>query len=249
MGGYIFLGLIVILVIWIANNASERREQEKTWENNRRLSEKRKLQAEELNYMRLKDTPRGKELEAMVRIVQNSTMPESRKFPDLISNYKDVFIKNATPENIKKLENAVKAAEQWKESIDKIDAERKAKKENEFKDLLNSSYEMTSSNSQKRGIYFILNIKNNDMYIGSSSNMYSRRSNHLFLMKNKRHHSYKVNDAVERYGFNVFRFYVAQELDHDTSLTYVEQKYIDKYSPSLNVETDATGRSYLHRNR
>jgi group I intron endonuclease len=56
------------------------------------------------------------------------------------------------------------------------------------------------------GIYFIRNIINNKVYIGSSSNIYRRYLCHRQRLLTDKHHCKHLQNSVNKYGINNFEF-------------------------------------------
>ncbi|AEO93840.1 homing endonuclease [Bacillus phage G] len=84
------------------------------------------------------------------------------------------------------------------------------------------------------GIYCIKNIKNNKVYIGSSSNMKYRWSRHKSDLNCNRHDNKHLQNSWNKYGENNFIFISLEEIEGD-KLTEREQFYIDKYN-SMDIK-------------
>jgi len=84
------------------------------------------------------------------------------------------------------------------------------------------------------GIYEILNLNNNHRYIGSSHDLKRRWADHKILLKNSKHHSYKLQEAWDKYGNSAFEFnkLITCHLD---LLTFYEQQFIDGLCPEYNI--------------
>lgn len=79
------------------------------------------------------------------------------------------------------------------------------------------------------GIYAIINTLNNKMYIGSTQTLRKRFRQHYTLLLRNQHHSKKLQNAVNKYGINVFKFTVLERCEPITdTLLLLEQKYIDE---------------------
>ena len=91
----------------------------------------------------------------------------------------------------------------------------------------------------KSGIYEILNTLNNFRYVGSTVNLNKRFGEHKYLLRNNRHHSYKLQVAWDKYGEKHFKFKVLEYCEpiKDTLLS-LEQKYLD-LQPEYNVCQEA----------
>lgn len=86
-------------------------------------------------------------------------------------------------------------------------------------------------NTISSGIYKITNLKNEKIYIGSSSNIERRFIEHKSDLINNRHHSYKMqNDFNINSNINDFSFEIIEEINGSKQeLFRKEQFYIDKY--------------------
>lgn len=84
-------------------------------------------------------------------------------------------------------------------------------------------------NIKDSGIYLIKNLYNGKVYIGSAKCLISRLSNHLFLLKNNKHHSKHLQSAWNKYGENMFIFGVIEIIKNIDDLVSIEQNYINKY--------------------
>lgn len=79
------------------------------------------------------------------------------------------------------------------------------------------------------GIYAIVNVLNNKMYIGSTATLRKRFRQHLALLLRNEHHNAKLQNAVNKYGINNFKFVVLERCEPVTdTLLLLEQKYIDE---------------------
>lgn len=81
---------------------------------------------------------------------------------------------------------------------------------------------------KKSGVYAIVSNINGKLYIGSTSNFYSRFNQHLNLLKNRKHHSIYLQNSINKYGNAEFKFSIIQ-LCETNKLLCVQQKYLDKY--------------------
>ena len=82
------------------------------------------------------------------------------------------------------------------------------------------------------GIYEIVNITNNNRYIGSSINIRSRKNAHYNQLRKNKHPNPHLQKAFNKYGEVNFCFNVLEEMEEDTndlSLRLQEQEYIEKY--------------------
>jgi len=81
----------------------------------------------------------------------------------------------------------------------------------------------------KSGIYFIRNILDNKIYVGSAVNFNSRWRRHKNLLRNKLHHCLPLQNAWNLYGELVFAFECVELIDNKNMLLLIEQNYLDKY--------------------
>jgi len=77
------------------------------------------------------------------------------------------------------------------------------------------------------GVYEIKNKLNGKAYIGSSTNIEGRRSNHFCLLRRGTHHCVYLQHAWNKYGEKVFEFSILEELEGLGSLLAAEQKHLD----------------------
>ena len=66
-----------------------------------------------------------------------------------------------------------------------------------------------------KGIYCIINIYNNKIYIGQSSNILKRKKEHFITLKNGYHKNIHLQRAYNKYGKNNFIFKVLMYCDND----------------------------------
>lgn len=147
-----------------------------------------------------------------------------------------------------------------------LEESKRRRKEERFMNLkMNIAFEITGSlESQKEGLYMILCLETNEYYIGSSTNMFKRKQQHLSALKNRKHHSYKLQKAFDQFGEGKFKFYclnfvrskslsillnpdpTQQEIDKDRKkdLKSAEQSFINSFLPDFNVENDVSGRRF-----
>jgi group I intron endonuclease len=92
------------------------------------------------------------------------------------------------------------------------------------------------------GIYKIVNLINEDFYIGSALSFKKRKSQHFNLLKNNKHHSIHLQRAVDKYGILNFVFMEIELVDDKKNLLNREQFYIDLLNPKYNVDRVAGSR-------
>lgn len=94
---------------------------------------------------------------------------------------------------------------------------------------------------QNTGVYCILNKINRDMYIGSSTNIGSRRDKHFSLLKHNKHGNSVMQEAVNELGIENFELWIL-EFTSEEDMFQREQYYIDLYQPTYNIYEDVTKR-------
>ena len=87
---------------------------------------------------------------------------------------------------------------------------------------------------KKSGIYQILNLVNNHLYIGSAINLSSRARTHRNLLINNKHHSKYLQRSFNKYGLSNFKFEIL-EFCNNNILIEKEQYYLDKLNPQYNM--------------
>jgi group I intron endonuclease len=83
------------------------------------------------------------------------------------------------------------------------------------------------------GIYQIKNKINGNFYIGSSKNIYNRKSCHLAQLRENRHHSKYLQRSYNKYGGENFEFTILLVCENFELLRY-EQFFLDNYHPKYN---------------
>ena len=74
------------------------------------------------------------------------------------------------------------------------------------------------------------------MYIGHSTNLGNRFTQHISLLKHKKHANKGLQGSVNNYGIEVFEFNVLEYCEQD--FLSREQHYINKYNPIYNIYKD-----------
>jgi len=98
----------------------------------------------------------------------------------------------------------------------------------------------------KIGIYKILNIINNNIYVGSSKNIYKRWNRHKKELNKNIHSNTFLQRAWNKYGEKNFKFEIIEECEL-TLLLEREQFYLDK-KPDYNIGLNACGGDNLTNN-
>lgn len=86
----------------------------------------------------------------------------------------------------------------------------------------------------KSGIYSIINIINNKMYIGSTINFSNRWSRHRYNLNNTNHSNSHLRSSWLKYGPENFIFSVIEYVEDITQLELREQFWMDKFKPEYN---------------
>ena len=86
------------------------------------------------------------------------------------------------------------------------------------------------SNEKISGVYCILNKKNNKIYIGSSKDVFGRKTQHYSELRGGYHENTYLQNSWNKYGEDSFEFIVLEEVkDGDEARYSREQYYIDRY--------------------
>ena len=98
----------------------------------------------------------------------------------------------------------------------------------------------------KSGIYAIVNIKNNNLYIGSAVNIEQRWWQHRSDLRTKVHRNKHLQHSWNKYGEEIFVFLRIEECEKE-SLIQREQYYIDTMNPEYNILRVANSQLGLKR--
>ena len=83
------------------------------------------------------------------------------------------------------------------------------------------------------GIYLICNVLTGDVYVGSTTETIQRRwSQHLYRLKNNKHHSQFLQNSWNKYGYSAFLWVI---LEHCNNVLEREQFYINEYLANFNM--------------
>ena len=96
------------------------------------------------------------------------------------------------------------------------------------------------SEQVKSGIYVITNAITGDCYIGSSTDIDRRLTQHRILLRLGRHHSALFQAAWNEYGADAFVFDAVEIVQVDKDLLIREQYYLDERQPKYNPAKIAT---------
>lgn len=99
----------------------------------------------------------------------------------------------------------------------------------------------------KSGIYKIVNIKNNKIYIGSSKNIENRWKEHTTSLRRNKHINCILQRAWNKYGEDSFEFQTLENCSQE-QLFEREQYYIDELKPEYNIGLSAFGGDNLTNN-
>lgn len=77
------------------------------------------------------------------------------------------------------------------------------------------------------GIYKWINKINNHYYVGSSSNIESRKYYHLYLLTRNKHENSHLQRAWNKYKEYNFEFVIIENITEIERLLQIEQKYLD----------------------
>jgi group I intron endonuclease len=91
-------------------------------------------------------------------------------------------------------------------------------------------------NKNQSGIYQISNSINDKIYIGSAFNLYKRFKQHVWALKNNKHHNNQLSNFTKKYSLDVLKFEIIEFVEV-TLLEEKEQYYIDKYKENLFNES------------
>lgn len=83
-------------------------------------------------------------------------------------------------------------------------------------------------------IYAIINTITGERYIGSSTNLNDRFSQHRSLLRRGKHHAIKLQEAWNVYGEMAFRLEILEEVEDESYLESIEQSYITRENPTYN---------------
>ena len=90
-------------------------------------------------------------------------------------------------------------------------------------------------NLKLKGIYRILNTKNNKCYVGSTwKSFQSRLTQHLSKLNCKKHHCHHLQSAWDKYGEDIFQFEILEVIDNKDILLDREKYFIEKFDSYLN---------------
>lgn len=87
----------------------------------------------------------------------------------------------------------------------------------------------------KNIVYKIENVTNGKCYVGSSSDFNRRRSQHLFLLRNNKHHSIYLQRSYNKHGEGKFVFSILEFDIPEDQLIVREQYFLELLQPKYNL--------------
>ena len=92
------------------------------------------------------------------------------------------------------------------------------------------------------GVYFILHKTSDTFYVGSSSNIEKRFSQHLRKLRANNHHCKHLQNAWNKYGESFFEFVIKQETNSIDECRKLEQVILDEsFDKTYNSKNAALG--------
>jgi len=79
------------------------------------------------------------------------------------------------------------------------------------------------------GVYTIVNIKSNKIYIGSTQRLNRRWNEHKYMLRNNKHSNPHLQHSYNKYGLEYFKFVILKECPVDNLLD-LEDYYRTAYS-------------------
>jgi len=96
------------------------------------------------------------------------------------------------------------------------------------------------------GIYAIVNIENSKLYVGSATDLDSRRKTHFTRLRCGKHPSKHLQAAFTKYGEARFAFRVLEPVASAADLLAREQFWIDTLAPAYNKRAVASSNLGIH---
>ena len=91
-----------------------------------------------------------------------------------------------------------------------------------------SEKERRAIKAQPSGIYFILNKKNNRVYIGQTSALGRRKKEHFKRLRKGKHKNRPLQEDYDKYGLDAFEYRVVEECSPDETRSQLYLKEIKK---------------------
>ena len=92
---------------------------------------------------------------------------------------------------------------------------------------------------RQSGIYAIVHVASNKMYIGSSQNMAVRTRRHIRELQDRIHQNPKLQRAWNKYGEEAFEVRYLEIVEEVDQLLIREQWYLDNLKPEYNIAKEA----------
>lgn len=108
--------------------------------------------------------------------------------------------------------------------------------------------EISSKHKKRSGVYKIINNINSKIYIGSSSDLYSRMNNHKSLLNKNKHHSCHLQNAWNAYGCDSFSFIIVEEVNFDESISPKEKDLMLKLKEKEYIKLFKSDDNYFGYN-
>ena len=91
-------------------------------------------------------------------------------------------------------------------------------------------------------IYHLTNIINNKKYVGKTINLQHRLEDHFSRLNSHKHHSHKLQRAVDKYGIENFKIsYREVEVANEQELNLLEIQEIEKYNSYFEGYNETLG--------
>lgn len=87
----------------------------------------------------------------------------------------------------------------------------------------------------KSGIYKIINVVTNKVYIGSAINLYKRKNQHFRQLRRGKHPNKLIQNSFNKYGEINFVFDIVEWVEDTNMLIVKEQYYLDLFKPEMNI--------------
>lgn len=98
-----------------------------------------------------------------------------------------------------------------------------------------------------KAVYRITNTETSKVYIGSTTDVADRWSNHRSMLKYGKHHSKRLQNSYNKHGKSAFVYDVIETIDDDDKLIPREQYWMDFYeSYKKGYNANKTSGSYKH---
>lgn len=104
-----------------------------------------------------------------------------------------------------------------------------------YEKIISEDINISNQKIEKRpGVYKIINLVNNKIYVGSSIDLYKRKSSHFSALRNNFHCNKYLQSSYNKYGENNFIFDVIEYIDDKDKLLDREQYWLDTLNPCDN---------------